>query len=141
MEPLAVIESEVPLQSLLELLHRLVILEVYILVLEATPEPLHEYVVERSIPPVHADPDTMRFKDTDERLRCKLTSLVRIKYRRHAPYRYRFFESRDAELGVHRVRYPPGQHLARIEVDNRREIHVAALEPDIGDIRSPDLVR
>lgn len=61
MKSLAVVESEVSLHALLELLHRLVILEVYVFVLEAPPKPLHEDVVERSVSSVHADSDTVRF--------------------------------------------------------------------------------
>lgn len=90
MKPLAVIESEVTLQSLLEFLHGLIILEIDILILEAPPEPLYEDIVERSIAPVHADSDTVFFKDADEGFRCKLTALVSVEYSRGAPYRYRF---------------------------------------------------
>jgi hypothetical protein len=55
MGPLAVVEREVFDQSERELSHRTVALQVDVLVLEATPEPFHKDVVQRTPTPVHAD--------------------------------------------------------------------------------------
>ncbi len=54
------------------------------------------------------------------------------------PFRGR--STRHAEVGTHRVRQPPGQHLSGRPVHDRHQIEEAAPHRDIGDIRAPDMV-
>lgn len=66
--------------------------------------------------------------------------MVGVEDRRFAPDCDCLLQRRYAELGVHSVRYPPRQDLPRIEVDDRDEVHIAALQADVGDVRRPYLV-
>ena len=49
-------------------------------------------------------------------------------------------ESFDAKDTVQGVRYPPGQHLAAVRVDDRHQVHVATGHGDKRDIGGPHLV-
>jgi hypothetical protein len=57
-----VVEPEVGRQARLQLRHRIVIINLYILVFGALPEPFHEHVVRRPPPPVpaHGDPGLLQ---------------------------------------------------------------------------------
>lgn len=45
-----------------------------------------------------------------------------------------------APLGTHRASVTPTDNLAAVNVNYRRHIHITPLHPDVGDIRTPDLV-
>ena len=53
----------------------------------------------------------------------------------------RLLQRRNAEVGVHRVRQPPGEDLAAGPVHDRHQVQEAAPHRDVGHIRTPDLVR
>jgi len=46
----------------------------------------------------------------------------------------------EAELGLQRVRYPPGQHLAGKPVHDGHQIQEAFPHGDVGDVTAPDLI-
>lgn len=46
----------------------------------------------------------------------------------------------DAEVRLQRVRDAPGQHLARVPVHDRHQIEEPSPHPQIGDVRSPNLI-
>ena len=140
-KPFPVVELHVAFNPGLQLDHRPVVVEVDVLVLQASPEALDEDVVQSSVHAVHADFYMVSFENGDEGIRGELAALVRVEDRRNPVKRDCLLKSRYAELSVEGVRNSPGEYLPRVEVDNRREIHDAARELDIRDVRSPDLVR
>ena len=53
----------------------------------------------------------------------------------------RLLQRRDAEVGLHRVRQPPGEDPAARPVHDRHEIEEATAHRDVSHIGAPDLVR
>src|SRR3954454_19618382 len=51
------------------------------------------------------------------------------------------YTSTQAELHLHGVRHPPGQHLARRPVHHRDQVEEAAAHRQVGDVGAPGLVR
>lgn len=70
-----------------------------------------------------------------------MAALVGIEDRGNTPDGDDFLEGRYTELGVDCIRHPPRQDFPRIEVQDRHKVDVAALQPDIGDVRGSYLVR
>jgi hypothetical protein len=52
----------------------------------------------------------------------------------------RLFQGIDTEVGVPRVRNPPGQHRPRVPVHDRHQVDEALGQRDIRNIAAPDLV-
>ncbi len=52
-----------------------------------------------------------------------------------------FFEGLDAEVGIHGVRQPPGQHAPARPVHDGHEVEKAPPHRDVRDVCAPDLVR
>ena len=59
---------------------------------------------------------------------------------RWAVFRDGLVQSLDTEVGMHRVRQPPAEHLARGPIHDGKQIQEAVLDRHEGDIRTPDLV-
>src|SRR5438067_10766174 len=75
---LLIVEREILPQSPLRLLHSLILLRIHFLVFHTPPQPLHEHVVQRPAPPVHADPHSRRQKPPRERRARKLRPLIAV---------------------------------------------------------------
>jgi hypothetical protein len=65
---------------------------------------------------------TSALRGAGEGLRRELAALVRVKDFRLAEPSRRLIQRRDTEAGIHRVRQPPGQHLAGRPVHDRDQI-------------------
>ena len=76
-----------------------------------------------------------------EARRGELAALVGVEDLRPPEPRQGLLQSLNAELHVHGVRYPPGQHLARRPVHHRDQVEKAAPHRQVGDVGAPDLVR
>src|SRR3954471_23996935 len=80
-------------------------MQVYVFVFQASPQPLDEDVVHAPALAVHADPDAFSTPVNGE-----LTALIGVEDLRPAEPSQRLFQGIDTEVGVQRVRKPPGQH-------------------------------
>ena len=78
MKALTVVEPEVFSQAIGGLEHVLVIVQVFLFVYAAAPEPLDEDVIHRSTAPIHTDGDFMLYENSGERIAGELRALVRI---------------------------------------------------------------
>ena len=115
-------------------------MQVHRLVLQRPPQPLNEDVVEIAAAAVHGAACASRAYPVGERDAGKLGTLVRVEYLRRAGMQRRL-ERVDAESAVHRVRQPPRQDMAAGPVHHSDEIEKAIRNRDIGDVRTPRLVR
>src|SRR4051794_23380291 len=102
MGPLVVEEGEVPRQTTVQPRHRVVSLNVNVLVFHAPPEPLDEHVVQRPPPPVHAYRRPGRFQPPGELRRRELRPLAGVEDLRPPPPQG-LFEHLQAERPVERI--------------------------------------
>jgi hypothetical protein len=78
MKPLHIVEDEIPGEPFTGLCNRTILMQIYLLVSDRSPETLHENIVINPPSPVHADPDIGGFKRLDEILAGELRSLVGV---------------------------------------------------------------
>src|SRR5262245_24868129 len=76
-----------------------------------------------------------------KRITRELTALIRVEDLRPAMEPQSLVDRLDAEIHLELDRQSPSQDPAREPVHDRGEIDEAALHPDVGDIRRPDLIR
>ncbi len=107
------------------------------LVLERSPQPLDEDVVHAATPSVNGDGDTRVFEHAGEVEAGKLAALVGVEDFRRGVSDQRLGLGLDAEPGVHGVRQPPGENMARRPIHNCDQIQKAALDRDVGDVGAP----
>src|SRR3954454_13745451 len=97
-------------------------MQVYVFVFQASPQPLDEDVVHAPALAVHADPDAVGLQHAGEVGAGELTALIGIEDLRPAEPSQRLFQGIDTEVGVQRVRKPPGQHRPRVPVHDRHQV-------------------
>lgn len=136
-----VVSREVALQSCLGCADGVIGMQIDLLVLDAAPEPFHEYVVPPASFAVHADPDVVVLQQTGEFLTGELAALVGVEDLRRAVAVDRFLYRFDTEFRGQRVRQPPCQYPAAGPVHDSKQVHEASLHRDVGDVRRPDVIR
>ena len=73
-----VVKHKVFRQPELRFRHGGIASQIYVFVLDAPPEPFHEYIVQCTAAAVHADADAVRLEHAGEGLRGKLTALIGV---------------------------------------------------------------
>jgi len=140
MEPLGIVEVEVPGKGLSGLSHGLIALHVDLFVLDRSPEPLDEDIIKGPAPAVHADGNAESLKQPRKLKARKLATLIRVedigtskaKGSLKRPY---------AELPVQRRRDLPTEHVSAAPVHYGHKVYKALPEPYIRDVSAPYLVR
>ncbi len=92
--PLAVVETEIPVDSGPRVGHGLVGPQIHLFVVQAAPRPLGENVVDLATLAVHTDADTAPLAHRSERVAGELAALVGVE---------------DLRLSVARQRVPQGR--------------------------------
>lgn len=139
MRSFGIVEGEICTQSLGGLSHALIVLEIDFLILDASPESLHEDVVPAPSPSVPTDSDAFLFESVGEIFTGELRSLIAVEdIRLGVPERS--LHSRDAEEAVQRVGEFPREHVPAEPVHYGHKIDKAVLQPDVGDVGAPHLV-
>src|SRR3990172_2636610 len=138
--PAPVVEPEVALQRRVRFWRTLVGMQVDLLVLHASPQPLDEHIVDPSALAVHADADALGLKHFAERGSGKLRAMVGVEDLRAPEPIERLLERLDTEVRGERIGQPPGEHLATGEVQDRRQVEKAPGHRQIGDVGRPHLV-
>src|ERR1022692_119413 len=105
--------------------HRLVGVQVDLLVFERAPEALDEHVVAPAALAVHADLDALFFEPPGEVFAVELTALIGVEHLGPAVLAQSLVQCFDAERSVHGNRQPPSQHATAKPVDNRSQIDEA----------------
>ncbi|MPM90426.1 hypothetical protein SDC9_137547 [bioreactor metagenome] len=120
----------------------LVLLQIHLLLLVAPPESFREDVVHATPPSVHADSDTFALgaDPVDIEGARVLASLIAVDDPRTGDPEG-VLQRLDHESRRERIRKGPRDHVPRIPVQKHRQIHEAALEPHIGHVGSPRVVR
>src|SRR4051794_33520913 len=111
-------------------------MQVYTFVFQAAPQPLDEHIIHPSPPSVHRNARTCRPQNASKLWRGELAALVGVEDLGFAKPRQSLLQRLNAEVSVHRVRDPPGQHLARGPVHHRNQIQKAVLHQYVREILS-----
>ena len=107
-------------------------------VLQRPPEPFNEHVVHPATASVDADPHPGIAQHVGA---GELAALIRLEDFGPAEARQRFPQSLDAEYYVHRVRQPPGDHLARPSVHNGDKVEETPPHRQVRNVGTPDMAR
>ena len=140
MEPLPVVPLEIGRQAIFGLGDIPIVMEVDFLLFDGPPETFHEDIIQGSSPSIHADLDGVGLEKIQKSFGGVLGSLIRIEDLGNGPLQDPG-ERGTTELRVHTDRDLPVQNIARIPVHDGGQIHKAFLEPDVGDVRTEDLIR
>lgn len=134
-----VVEPEVAMQSSNQLFSGRILFEVYVLLLNASPQPFDEHVVQRPPPTVHTHPNPGAFKGRGKGVRSELRSLIGVEYVRSAKAEC-LLEATQTKMNIHTVGNLKGAHVPAVPVHYGREIHEALPHRHIGDVGAPDLI-
>src|SRR5712672_848024 len=114
--------------------------QIDLLVFDALPQPLNEYVVSPSSFAIHADSDAVVGENAGKGRTGKLRALVGVDDFRPAMTRESILQCLNAEGRLHRDRQPPGQNTTCRPIEHDGEIDEAVRHRDVGDVHGPDLV-
>ena len=121
--------------------HVLIGLEVDLLVLQASPQPLDEDVVQPAAPSVHRDRYTVPFEYAREGFGGELGALISVEDLRSTVGEDGLLEGLDAEVRLHGVREPPRENAPGVPVDHRDQVKEALGHRDKRDVGRVDLPR
>ena len=122
----------------MESLSILVTVQINVVILDRSPEPLNHEIVPTSSGG-HANLDLSLAQDSGKAIRGVLPSFVGIENLRLGMAQG-FFEGFEAEGGLKGVGDPPGDHIARKPVHDRYEVQKPPGHRYIGNITAPDLI-
>ena len=119
---------------------RFIAYEIHLLVLESSPPAFDEGIVPPASFAVHGGADTIDFEQVGKSLRSELRALIGSEDLRCTIVVDGFLGRCQAGCCAQNIRYPPGQHLAGIPIDDHSQIDKTSGHRKIGDIRRPDLI-
>ena len=113
------------------------------LLLEPAEEPLGGRVVRTAALRAHRPRQAVALADADPFVPPAVASMVRVDDRRLAGLERgaRGLEHPVGQCGVGARADRPGGRHAVVAVDDRRQVHLARRDPELGDVRDPQLVR
>src|SRR5436305_10689492 len=97
-------------------------MQVDLLVLHTSPQPLDEHVVDPAALAIHADANSIELEDLGERLGAKLSPLVGVEDLGAAKAHERLLQRLYTKVARHRIGGAPRQHLAAVEVQDSRQV-------------------
>jgi len=138
MNPLSIVELEKSTQRQKNILAVFILSKVNLLILDGSPKPLDEDVVEATPAAIHADPNVVRLESPREILARELTPLVGVE-NLGTPLGERTIQSLQAETRIERVRQFPGENIPAIPVEHGHEVEKSLPRWYIGDVARPNL--
>ena len=117
MGPLMIVKVKIGGQASRQFRHRGVVLEVDVLIFEATPQAFDEDIVQSSTTTIHTDVDGGAFQTSRELIGGELRTLIRVKDNR-SPLAECLLECIQAEVTIERVGELPRQDIAAKPVDD-----------------------
>ena len=82
MKPLLIVKVEIVSQPTPSSVQRVIVVEIYLLILNTSPQPLNEDVIQIAASAVPADSNVSRLESIGKGIRSKLTALVVVEYHR-----------------------------------------------------------
>jgi hypothetical protein len=140
MDPLRVVEFKVTANPGARLSRRRVAFDVYIFVLDGSPEPLSKDVVKSSPFAIHTDAHAGGLQGADVGMARELAALIRVE-----DFRLRLAEGpidgHEHEIHFQALIQLPTHHITRIPINNCYQIHPASELANVSNIYSPNMVR
>jgi hypothetical protein len=115
-------------------------IEIEAFAVEKSPEALDEDVFHPVRPAVHVDADLGIAQHAGEDRADKLATLVCVEDFQLAKPGQRFLQRRDAKVGIHLVRQPPGEDLAGRLTHDRHSLQETTTHRDVCHIGTPDVI-
>jgi hypothetical protein len=139
MEPLRVVKFEILIQCASDFSDRTVVVEIYFLIFDRSPQALDKDVVKDAAPAVHADGDPTSFQPVRELGAGELAALICVEDLRLGTTQG-LIKCHDAEIFLQADGQFPREHIAGKPVHYRDQVNEAADHPDIRDISAPDAI-
>ena len=80
MKPVLIVKVEIISQSTKSRSHRIIVVEINLLILDTAPEPFNEYIVKIATSSVPTDSNISGFESIGKGIRSELTALVIVEY-------------------------------------------------------------
>src|ERR1700678_3615696 len=125
MQALTVVKGKVAVQPFIEPHAILMGMQVDMLVLYATPQPLYKDIVRSPALAIHTDADLTVFKQRRKYFACKLATLIGINYVGLAISINGLCHYFPAPLGGHGIAQAPVHHIAAVQVNDSAQVHKA----------------
>ena len=114
--------------------------QVDLLVLDRSPQPLHQDVVVAALPPRPADPDPLSLQPRHEVARGELAALIGVEDLGPAATFQRHLKGIQTEFRVKAVGELPAEHVPGEQIHDRHKVEEPLLQRDVGDVCGPHLV-
>lgn len=106
-------------------------MQIYLFVLNAPPEPFHEYVIPPAIFAIHADGEMVLLQKSRKLLASELTALVGVEDFWRTIACNHVLHGFYAEIGRQRIGQPPRQYPATRPVHGRTQVREATHHRDV----------
>lgn len=136
---LGIAEGKILLQSRSSFQHVLIRIEIDILLLDASPQPFHEDIVQIPSASVHADSDIMRLQYTRKLRTGEVTALIGIEDVGLRLFQG-FMQTFQTKINFQGIGDFPVDDIARVPIDDGYQVGETFLQFDIGDVDTPDLI-
>jgi hypothetical protein len=139
MQAILIVELKIRFQPSFCVRDRLIILEIHLLILNASPESFDENIVQSSPAAIPTDANPCCLEATSKIHTGKLRSLVGVKNLRSRLLKC-LVEGFETKRGFQGDRSSPSEYVATEPVNDGDQIQESSLQADVGNIRTPDLI-
>ena len=137
--PARIVKIEIIRKRGFQLTHRLVGVQIEVLVLDASPQPLDEHIIDPTPLAVHAHAHALGLQRLGEVIGGELAALVGVEDLEGTVARERLLQGLDTEIRAHRIADPNAQHLAAVEIQDRHQVDKPLGHRQVRDVRRPRL--
>ena len=134
-----IVEGKILLQSQTSFQHVLIGIKINILLLDASPQPFHEDIVQIPSASVHADSDIVRFQYTRKLRTGEVAALIGIENVGLCLFQS-LVQTFQTKIDFQRIGHLPIDDIAGIPIDDGYQVGKSFSQFDVGDIGTPDLI-
>src|SRR5260370_35907764 len=139
MQAILIVELKMRFQPSFRIRYRLIIFEIHLLILDASPESFDENIVQSSPAAIPTDANSCCLQATSKIHTGKLHSLVVVK-NLGSRLRKCLVERIQTKRGFQGDRSSPSEYIATEPVNDGDQIQESSRHSDVGNIRTPDLI-
>ena len=139
MQPFVMIKFEIGFEPRIGLLYVLKVTEVHLFILHRPPQLFNKDVVKDSTSTIHANLHVLCQQDIGQAWGRELTALITIANLTLGVLQ-KLRQGVDTKRGFSGWTEGPLQDIATMPIDDGHEIHKTVAQPNVRDIRTPDLI-
>jgi len=136
MQSLTIILSYIFPNTLFAFRYRLIGFGINLLILQCSPEPFYEDIVDHAAFTVHADFNLFLLEDRGEIPACELRALVRVEILWVSSFQG-LPQSLTAEIRFQSVANFPGDDITAVKIHHGHQVYESMLQPDVREIGCP----